>query len=121
MMIKTFVRYLNQNWKKKGFSVDMAHDGEEGLKKVKQNTPDILILDVMMPKKSGLDVCKELKSDPNYKDLPIIMLTAVAEHIGETTYTQYDIMGMEAEDYVPKGPDCTEKVLQSVMEIISKG
>ncbi len=115
-----FCEILKSKLEKKGFYVDVAYDGDLGLEKVRQSPPDILILDVMMPKKSGLEVCKELKSDPAYQDLPIIMLTAVAEHIGETTYTQYDAMSMEAEDYIPKGPDCTDKVVKSVMEIVSQ-
>ncbi|GAB6161618.1 hypothetical protein JCM12298_07770 [Desulfothermus naphthae] len=116
-----FCEILKTKLEKKGFSVELAYDGAQGLEKIKANPPDIVILDVMMPKKSGLDVCKELKSDPAYKEIPIIMLTAVAEHIGETTYTQYDAMGMEAEDYIPKGPDCTEKVINSVMELLQQG
>ncbi len=115
-----FCEILKSRLEKEGFTVEVAYDGEQGLEKVKSNPPDLLILDVMMPKKSGLEVCKELKADSAYNEIPIIMLTAVAEHIGETTYTQYDAMGMEAEDYIPKGPDCTEKVVKSVLEIISK-
>ena len=115
-----FCEILKSRLEKEGFTVEVAYDGEQGLKKVKSNPPDLLILDVMMPKKSGLEVCKELKADSAYKEIPIIMLTAVAEQMGETTYTQYDAMSMEAEDYIPKGPDCTEKVVKSVLEIISK-
>ncbi|WP_461834450.1 response regulator transcription factor [Desulfothermus sp.] len=115
-----FCEILKSRLEKEGFTVEVAYDGEQGLEKVRSNPPDLLILDVMMPKKSGLEVCKELKADSAYNEIPIIMLTAVAEHIGETTYTQYDAMGMEAEDYIPKGPDCTEKVVKSVLEIISK-
>lgn len=115
-----FCEILKSKLTKKGFNVDLAHDGEQGIEKVKKNRPHLLILDVMMPKKSGFDVCKALKSDPEFQDIPIIMLTAVADHIGETTYTQYDAMGMEAEDYIPKGPDCTDKVINSVMEIIEE-
>ena len=115
-----FCEILKSRLEKEGFTVEVAYDGEQGLEKVKSNPPDLLILDVMMPKKSGLEVCKELKANSAYKEIPIIMLTAVAEHIGETTYTQYDAMSMEAEDYIPKGPDCTEKVVKSVLEIISK-
>lgn len=117
---KDFCEVLKAKFEKKGFLVELAHDGEEGLEKVKTKTPDVLILDVMMPKKSGFEVCKTLKSDPEFEDLPIIMLTAVADHIGETTYTQYDAMGMEAEDYIPKGPDCSDKVVNAVMEIIEE-
>ncbi len=117
---KDFCEILKAKLEKKGFVVDVAHDGEEGLAKVLNERPEALILDVMMPKKTGFEVCKELKSNPDFEDLPIIMLTAVADHIHETTYTQYDAMSMEADDYIPKGPDCSEKVLNSLMELLQQ-
>ncbi len=114
---KDFCEILKAKLEKNGFEVELAHDGEEGLKKVLKNRPDVLVLDVMMPNKNGFEVCKELKSKPEYEDLPIIMLTAVADHIPETTYTQYEAMSMEADDYIPKGPDCSEKVVNSIKEM----
>jgi len=98
--------------------VDLAYDGVEGMAKVKENTPDLIILDVMMPEKDGFQMCREVKQDPNYQDIPVIMLTAVADHISDTAYSQYDAMSMEAEDYIPKGPDCSSKVVESVKEFL---
>ncbi len=59
-----------------GYEVISAYDGEEGLDKAQKEKPDLIILDVMMPKKSGYQVCQLLKSDEVYKHIPIIMLTA---------------------------------------------
>jgi len=61
-----------------GFDPITACNGAEGLESVKQTKPDLIILDVMMPKKSGLVLFKQLKKDAQYKDIPILMLTGVA-------------------------------------------
>jgi two-component system, OmpR family, alkaline phosphatase synthesis response regulator PhoP len=65
--------------KASGYEVVTAHDGQEALDKVKQEMPDLIILDHMMPKLDGFEVCRLLKSDEvyeAYKDIPIVMLTA---------------------------------------------
>ena len=59
-----------------GFDVIAAMDGEEALKKVKEGHPDLILLDVMMPPPNGFQVCRMLKDDPEYKQIPIILLTA---------------------------------------------
>ncbi|MBN1973249.1 MAG: response regulator [Sedimentisphaerales bacterium] len=56
-----------------------AHNGLEALEIVRKNPPDLILLDVMMPKMSGFEVCKRLKSDPKTNDIPIIMVTALTE------------------------------------------
>lgn len=58
-----------------GFDVEMARNGEEGLEKLKKNKPKMILLDVMMPKMSGIEVLQELKSDPNTKNIPVVVLT----------------------------------------------
>ncbi|WP_415034118.1 response regulator transcription factor [Azonexus sp.] len=62
--------------KKEGFAVAVANDGEEALSKVAEFAPDLILLDVMMPKKSGFEVCEALRADPAQAGLKIIMLTA---------------------------------------------
>jgi two-component system alkaline phosphatase synthesis response regulator PhoP len=98
--------------------VELAYDGVEGMERVKENPPDVIVLDVMMPEKDGFQMCREVKQDSKYQDIPVIMLTAVADHIADTAYSQYDAMSMEAEDYIPKGPDCSSKVIKSVQEFL---
>lgn len=71
-----FVDVLRTRLEANNFKVTVAYDGEEGLEKVKETNPDIIVLDVMMPKINGFDVCRKLKTDNNYKDIPIVMLTA---------------------------------------------
>ena len=60
---------------KEEYVVELAHDGEEGLAKVKTLLPDLIILDIKMPKLDGYTLCKMLKSDAKYRQIPIIMLT----------------------------------------------
>lgn len=62
--------------KKEGFTVAVAVDGEEALAKVASFEPDLILLDVMMPKKSGFEVCEALRADPARAGLQIVMLTA---------------------------------------------
>ena len=61
------------------FKVHMAHDGEEGLKKVKEVRPDLVVLDLMLPKMHGLDVCKSIRSSKELSSTKIVMVTAKTE------------------------------------------
>ena len=86
----------------KGYEVVLAYDGKKGLEKVRADKPDLVILDVMMPEMNGYDVCVILKADPELKNIPVILLTAVDQALFKTTYTQ--VMGLmtEADDYIAK-------------------
>lgn len=95
---------------KKKHDVITAYGGVEGLEKAKKEKPDAVILDVMMPDKNGYDVCKELKGDPKYRDIPILLLTAVASKISTTTYTHQMGMETEADDFVDKPVEPKELV-----------
>ncbi len=112
-----FISIVKSNLEKEGFEVDMAYDGVEGLKKIKANPPDAIVLDVMMPEKDGYEVCAELKGDKKYSHIPIIMLTAVADHVSSTRYSHYDGMSMEADDYLPK-PASAEAIVGSVKSLL---
>ncbi len=95
---------------KNNHEVIQAYGGIEGLEKAKQEKPDAIILDVMMPDKDGYEVCKELKSDPDCQDIPILLLTAVVSQIPSTTYTHRMGMETEADDYVDKPVEPNELV-----------
>ncbi|PYY14132.1 MAG: DNA-binding response regulator [Acidobacteria bacterium] len=86
---------LRDNFEFEGYEVLSAYDGSEGLEKALANSPDLVLLDVMMPKMSGLDVCKQLKA--KRPSIPIIMLTARGQEIDK-------VVGLElgADDYVTK-------------------
>jgi DNA-binding response OmpR family regulator len=89
----------------KGYEVGKAYDGIEGEAAIKKRRPDVLVLDVMMPRKDGYKLCKEIKSNKWTQDIPVILLTAVGEAVSTTTYTHAEGMSTEAEDFIPKPVD----------------
>ena len=103
---------------KEGFRVELAYDGVEGLEKVRANLPDAIVLDVMMPEMDGYEMCAKLKEDDKLADIPIVMLTAVADHIGSTRYSHHDGMNMEADDYLPK-PASADEITECVKSLVS--
>ena len=98
---------LALNLRKTGYRVSTADDGASGLHKVRDDRPDFVILDLMLPKMSGLELCRILKSDAATAQVPILMLTAKAEEIDR-------IVGLEfgADDYVTKPFSPREIVLR---------
>jgi len=89
----------------KGYEVGKAYDGVEGEEAIKERHPDLLVLDVMMPRKDGYQLCSELKADSATRDIPVILLTAVGEAVPTTSYTHAQGMATEAEEYIPKPVD----------------
>ena len=98
--------------KKEGFQVAVAVDGEEALAKVASFAPDLLLLDVMMPKKSGFEVCESLRADPANATLKIVMLTAKGR---ETEVAKGLAIGADA--YVTK-PFSTKDLVVRVRELL---
>jgi two-component system alkaline phosphatase synthesis response regulator PhoP len=112
-----FALLVQGNLEKEGFDVDVAYNGVEGLEKIRQNPPDAIVLDVMMPEKDGYEVCAELKKDDRFADIAILMLTAVADHVTSTRYSHYDGMSMEADDYLAK-PASAEEITDSIKSLL---
>jgi CheY-like chemotaxis protein len=97
----------------KGYEVGKAYDGIEGEESVKQRRPDVLVLDIMMPRKNGYVLCAELKKNKETRDIPVILLTAVAEAVPTTTYSHADAMATEADDYIAKPVD-TQVLVEAI-------
>ncbi len=76
--VKT-VTFLSAALEENGYEAVGAHNGQEGLEKIKSEHPDLVILDVMMPKKTGFVLFKQIRRDDNFKELPVIMLTGNSE------------------------------------------
>ena len=91
------LKLLEVNFEMEGFTVLVAHDGEEGIEVARSNQPDVVVSDIMMPKKSGLELVVALKADASTSEIPIILLSAKAQNADVRT-------GMEAgaDDYVTK-------------------
>ncbi|MEN9434204.1 MAG: hypothetical protein RLZZ422_1793 [Pseudomonadota bacterium] len=98
--------------KREGFRVLVAHNGQEALDQVANEAPDLILLDVMMPKKTGFDVCQELRAQEAYQHLPIIMLTAKGR---DTDIAKGKALG--ASDYILK-PFSTKELVQKVRDIV---
>ncbi|MDP4858166.1 MAG: response regulator [Desulfobacterales bacterium] len=113
-----FAAIVQGNLEKEGFEVEVAYNGVEGLQKVQSNPPDAIVLDVMMPEKDGYVVCKELKGDDKYCNIPIILLTAVASHVTSTRYTHREGMSTEADDYIAK-PASAEEITKSLKRLLN--
>ena len=105
---------LAYNFENEGFKVKTFADGESSLETINTNKPDLLILDIMLPGMSGLDVCREIRSKQALSDIAVIMLTAKGEEIDR-------IVGFElgADDYVTK-PFSVRELILRVKVILKK-
>ena len=93
----TLIELLEYNFKKEGYTVETATDGESALDKILFKSPDLIILDWMLPKLSGIELCRQIRSTKEIKNIPVIMLTARGEERDR-------LKGLEmgADDYVTK-------------------
>jgi DNA-binding response OmpR family regulator len=107
------VESVSMKLESNNFSVTKAYDGVEALEKIKADRPALIILDVMMPRKNGYELCDELKKSDEYKDIVVVLLTAVADSVPSTNYTHMDGKTTLADDYIPKPID-----LDKLMEIV---
>jgi two-component system alkaline phosphatase synthesis response regulator PhoP len=108
------VELLSYNLEKEGFSTVKAYDGEAAFGMVRSEKPALMILDIMMPKMNGFDVCKAIRRNPETVNLPIIMLTAKANEVDK-------IIGLEigADDYVTK-PFSIQELIARVRTILRR-
>ena len=98
-----------------GFTVEIANDGKEGLEKVATLKPDLVILDLVIPKIDGYRVCEVIKSDPKYKNIPVIMLTVRSQSIEKKAG-----YAVGADEYLTKPYDA-ELLLNKVNKLLNKG
>jgi len=86
----------------KPYNVIIAKQGDEGLQKAKDENPDLILLDVIMPVKDGFTAAEQLKKDPELSKIPVIMLTAFSTKGGETSIPRSRGYTLETEDYIEK-------------------
>jgi DNA-binding response OmpR family regulator len=105
---------LNFSFAAEGYEVLTASDGEEGVSKARDEKPDVIVMDIMMPKMDGYEACKKLKSDPETKDIPVILLTAKGREADRK-------LGSEAgaDDYVVK-PFSPGRLIERVAGIMKR-
>ncbi|PWH14209.1 MAG: two-component system response regulator [Anaerolineae bacterium] len=100
---------------RKGFEVEGAAGGEEGLKKIRETKPDLVLLDLMMPDIDGWEVYQQMKSDETTRNIPVIVVTAKAQNIDKVLGLQI----AKVDDYISK-PFSPEDLLQSVENVLAR-
>ena len=96
-----------------GFDVTVAHDGDEALIKVKEVMPDLVLLDLIMPKKNGFEVLKQLKADKDTKDMTIVILSNLSQHSDENQARKAG-----AVDFMVKADHSLKEVVERVQSHI---
>ena len=109
------VESVSMKLESENFNVAKAYDGEEAWDKIKEERPALIILDVMMPTKNGYELCDELKKSEEYKDIIVVLLTAVADAVTSTSFTHMDGKTTLADDFIPKPIE-----LDRLMEIVKE-
>ena len=94
---RSLAEVLSYNLGREGFETIMSHDGRDGLRQAQLKLPDLIVLDLMLPVKPGLEVCQELRAGSRTREIPIIMVTAKAEESDELVG-----LAVGADDYVTK-------------------
>ncbi|MDT3959293.1 response regulator transcription factor [Staphylococcus kloosii] len=109
---QSIVTLLKYNLEQAGYNIEVAYDGEEALAKVDAVKPEVVVLDVMLPKKDGIEVCKQIRADKNL--VPILMLTAKDDEFDR-------VLGLElgADDYMTK-PFSPREVVARVKAILRR-
>lgn len=106
---KTISRFLEDE----GYEVKNALDGEIGLKTAKEEKPDLILLDIILPKKDGFEVLKELKEDESTKDIPVIALTNLEE-----SENIEKVLSLGAEAYLIKANYKLEEIVEKIKQIL---
>jgi two-component system phosphate regulon response regulator PhoB len=111
---RALVEPLSYSLEREGFDVLQAYDGQDGLRQAQLKLPDLIVLDLMLPIKPGLEVCRELRTGARTRDIPIVMVTARSEESDE-------IVGfaMGADDYVTK-PYSTKVLIERIKKELRK-
>lgn len=102
-----------------GYRVRTALRGQTGLDLARQKKPDLIILDIIMPDQDGFMVCEALKSDPELRHVPVMMLTSFAERVSETSLALRQGMMLEADDYVDK-PVRPPELLRRIEKLLAR-
>lgn len=105
---------IEYNLRKEGFDVIKAENGEDGIQMAKEHNPDLVLLDIMMPKMDGIEVCDLMKKDPRLKQIPIIFLTARGDE-----KTEVEGLNKGGDDYITK-PISTTKLISRIKAVLRR-
>jgi CheY-like chemotaxis protein len=112
------VEAISMKLESEDYQVAKAYDGIEAWDRIREGKPDLIILDVMMPRKDGYELCDEIKNNPKYQDITVILLTGVASYVTTTTYSHQDGMNTLADDYIPKPIDL-DKLMSMIRDYLN--
>lgn len=105
---------IEYNLKKEGYNVLKAENGVQGLEMAKEHNPNLVLLDIMMPKMDGIEVCEKMRSNPDLKSIPVIFLTARSDE-----KTEVEGLDTGADDFVTK-PISTTKLLSRIKAVLRR-
>ncbi|PKN92719.1 MAG: two-component system response regulator [Chloroflexi bacterium HGW-Chloroflexi-6] len=100
---------------RRGYAFDSASGGEEGLRKVRETHPDLVLLDLMMPDLDGWEVYQQMKADEKTRNIPVIIVTAKAQSIDKVLGLQI----AKVDDYIAK-PFSPNELVESIQRVLSK-
>ena len=103
----------------KPYEVIVAYEGDEGLQKAREEHPDMILLDIIMPIKDGFTAAEQLKKDPQLSKTPVLMLTSFSQRVGETSIPVSRGFTLEVEHYIDK-PITPEGLLAKVEKYLKK-
>jgi DNA-binding response OmpR family regulator len=107
---------LIEGFKAAGFEAIPAYDGEEALAKIRESKPDVVLLDIMMPKLDGLGVVWEMKASPETAEVPVVMLTNLSDSATVSKILEAGIM-----DYLLKSEQTIDQIVEKVKEVMERG
>lgn len=110
-----YIRIYQLKFKSDGYNVETANDGEEAIRKVLEFKPDLILLDIMLPKLNGFEVLKHLKANSETKNIPIILLT----NLGGNESDSLKGIDLGAVSYLVKSSYTPKEVVQKVKEILA--
>ncbi|MEK7150810.1 MAG: response regulator [Patescibacteria group bacterium] len=112
---KFLIKLYSEKLVREGFEVSMAISGEEGLKKIERERPDLILLDIILPQKNGFDILSEVKLNPNTNSIPVIMLTNLGQDADIKTG-----MDLGAADYLIKTDFSINDLPERIRAVLAK-
>lgn len=97
------------------FEVEVAIDGQEGLRKIEKNKPDLILLDIVLPKMDGFEILEKIKNNPQLKKIPVVLLT----NLGQRNEVEKGL-GLGADEYIIKAHFTPTAVVAKVKEILAR-
>lgn len=114
-----FVNATKTVLESRDYQISVANNGDEGLQKAREEKPDLIILDIIMPIKDGFTAAEQLKKDSELSKIPVLILTSFGARKGETTLAVSQGMKLETEDYIEK-PVNPEELLEAAERLLKK-